>query len=88
MDFRFNVSSMTRQSRISRYRILNNILQVQPMGYDYQSLVSEMRDGLNSLKRDVKATGSGECPTCLSTTMFLLFIGIQMIILLVYSLYR
>ncbi|EZA56617.1 Protein ERGIC-53 [Ooceraea biroi] len=62
--------------------------QVQPMGYDYQSLVSEVRDGLNALKKDVKSVGSADCPNCLTTTMFLLFIGIQMIILLVYSLYR
>ncbi|KAG7189018.1 hypothetical protein KM043_008611 [Ampulex compressa] len=70
--------------------------QVQPMGYDYQSLVSEMRDGLNSLKKDIglanaKLGGGGtDCPTanCLTTTMFLLFVAVQMIILLVYSMYR
>lgn len=72
--------------------------QVQPMGYDYQSLVSEMRDGLNQVKRDVaqtyaKLTGSGApvaCPTtsCLTTTMFLTFLAIQMVILLGYSIYK
>ncbi|XP_076241591.1 lectin, mannose binding protein ergic53 [Calliopsis andreniformis] len=81
--------------------ILNNqarapTAQVQQMGYDYHSLVSEMRDGLNTLKRDIgqistkSNTGGIECPTtnCLTTTMFLLFIAIQMIILLAYSMYR
>ncbi|XP_012540603.1 protein ERGIC-53 [Monomorium pharaonis] len=73
--------------------ILNNqarapTAQVQPMGYDYQSFMTEMRDGLNTLKKDFKTTGSVDCPNCLTTTMFLLFIGVQMIILLVYSLYR
>lgn len=61
------------------------------MGYDYQSLISEMRDGLNTLKRDIRqANTGGDCPTpnCLTTTMFLLFVAIQMIILLAYSLYR
>lgn len=64
------------------------------MGYDYQSVISEMRDGLNTLKRDMRQSntenGNAGCPTvnCLTTTIFLLFVGIQMIILLAYSLYR
>jgi len=58
------------------------------MGYDYQSFMSEVRDAINTLKKDVKNMGSADCPNCLTTTMFLLFIGLQMIILLVYSLYR
>ncbi|XP_012221854.1 protein ERGIC-53 [Linepithema humile] len=73
--------------------ILNNqarapTAQVQPMGYDYQSFISEMRDGLNTLKKDIKNTDSGDCPSCLTTTMFLLFIGLQMILLFAYSFYR
>ncbi|XP_012343117.1 LOW QUALITY PROTEIN: protein ERGIC-53 [Apis florea] len=70
--------------------------QVQQMGYDYHSLISEMRDGLNTLKRDITQlntkinSGGTDCPTtnCLTTTMFLLFVAIQMIILLAYSTYR
>lgn len=58
------------------------------MGYDYQTFMTEMRDGLNTLKKDVKITGNADCPNCLTTTIFLLFVAIQMIILLVYSLYR
>ena len=81
--------------------ILNNqarapTAQVQQMGYDSQSLISEMRDGLNALKRDIGQmgaklnTGTVDCPTtnCLTTTMFLMFVGVQMIILLAYSVYR
>lgn len=62
------------------------------MGYDYHSLISEMRDGLNELKRDKRdiKIDAGSCPTqnCLTTTMFLLFISIQMALLLAYSLYK
>lgn len=69
---------------------------MQPMGYDYHSLISEMRDGLNTLKRDITQistkvnNGGTDCPTtsCLTTTMFLLFVAVQMIILLGYSMYR
>ncbi|KAL0117531.1 hypothetical protein PUN28_010387 [Cardiocondyla obscurior] len=71
--------------------ILNNQARAptaQPMGYDYQAFMTEVRDGLNSLKKDVKTTGSADCPNCLTTSMFLLFMAVQMIILLVYSLYR
>lgn len=72
--------------------------QVQPIGYDYQSLISEMRDGLNQVKRDVaqaygKINSAGPtvaCPTgnCLTTSMFIVFLIIQMIILIGYNLYR
>lgn len=79
--------------------ILNNqarqpTAQVQPLGYDYQSLISEMRDGLNQIKRDVSQNGKvnspGGCPTtsCLTTTMFLIFLAVQMVILLGYNIYR
>lgn len=80
--------------------ILNNqarqpTAQVQPMGYDYQSLISEMRDGLNQIKRDVshnsKTGGNvGDCPSgnCLTTTMFLVFLAVQMFILLGYNMYK
>lgn len=72
--------------------ILNNqarapTAQVQPMGHEHQSLMLEIRDGVNILKKD-RLTGSADCPNCLSVSMFLLFIAIQMIILLVYSIYR
>ncbi|XP_012257383.2 protein ERGIC-53 [Athalia rosae] len=81
--------------------ILNNqarapTAQVQPMGYDYQSLISEMRDGLNTVKRDIEQThvkldmGNKDCRTgnCLSTTLFFIFFAVQLVILLGYNIYR
>ncbi|XP_076230103.1 lectin, mannose binding protein ergic53 isoform X1 [Nomia melanderi] len=78
--------------------ILNNqarapTAQVQQMGYNYDSIISEIRDGLNTLKKEigqVNSKGCSDCPTtnCLTTTMFLLFVAIQMVILLAYSMYR
>ncbi|KAK0175762.1 hypothetical protein PV327_009488 [Microctonus hyperodae] len=72
--------------------------QVQPMGYDYQSLISEMRDTLNQVKRDIaqsytKIGGDGQtgnCPTinCLNTTVFLMLLIVQMIIMIGYNIYR
>lgn len=75
--------------------VLNNqarapTAQVQPMGYDFQSFAAEVRDGLNTLKKDAKITSSSDtqCSSCLTTPIFLMFIAIQMIILFVYSIYR
>ncbi|KAL6268432.1 hypothetical protein P5V15_001568 [Pogonomyrmex californicus] len=73
--------------------ILNNqarapTAHVQPMGYDYQSFMTEMRDGLNTLKKDIKTTGNTDCPTCLSLTTFLIVFAAQMILFLGYSCYR
>nr|CAD7570517.1 unnamed protein product [Timema californicum] len=74
--------------------------QVQSVGYDMAGLINEMRDGLNTVKRDVAAAsqrlGGGAsaqtgCPpqqSCLSTTMFLVFAAVQLIIMLGYSLYK
>ncbi|XP_067003335.1 protein ERGIC-53 [Anabrus simplex] len=72
--------------------------QVQAVGYDMASFVNEMRDAVNTMKRDVAAAsqrssggGGGGCPPqqpCLTTTIFLVFVVIQLIILLGYSLYR
>jgi mannose-binding lectin 1 len=75
--------------------------QVQSVGYDMASVISEMRDGLNTVKRDVAAAsqrlssggggGVGGCPpqtACLSTTIFLLFAALQLAVILGYSLWR
>jgi len=74
--------------------------QVQSMGYDMASLISEMRDGLNTVKRDVAAASqrlgsgggpAGGCPAptaCLSTTIFLVFAALQIAVMLGYSLWR
>jgi mannose-binding lectin 1 len=72
--------------------------QVQSMGYDMASLISEMRDGLNTVKRDVAAASQrlgggalGGCPpstTCVSTTVFLLFAALQLAVIIGYSVWR
>ncbi|KAG8234608.1 hypothetical protein J437_LFUL017724 [Ladona fulva] len=68
---------------------------VQSVGgspYDFQQLSNELRDSLNSMKRDVGAMAQREgCPppaSCLSTTVFIVIIVIQLIILIGYSMYR
>ncbi|KAK4884644.1 hypothetical protein RN001_000915 [Aquatica leii] len=70
--------------------------QVQSVGYDMQSLVSEMRDGLNSVKQNVAqvsqkmGSSSSNCPnvSCVSVTSVLIISVVQLVILLGYSIYR
>lgn len=84
--------------------ILNNqarqpTAQVQAVGYDMQSLVSEMRDGMNHLKLNIAAAQKGaggggaaiqDCPnvSCVSLTTLLVVVAGQLVLMLVYSLYR
>lgn len=69
--------------------------QVQSVGYDMQSLVSEMRDGLNHVKQNVaqvsqKIGGSSTtCNTsCVSLSALLVISVVHLLILLGYSIYR
>ena len=97
--------TLTQEIHVRSDSILQNqarqpTAQVQSVGYDMASLVSEMRDGLNTVKRDVAAASqrlsggalpAGGCPpqtNCLSTTIFLVFAVVQLIVILGYSLWR
>lgn len=60
------------------------------------SLVNEMRDGINQVKQSLASSfqrvpgsqSQTSCPPCLSTTTFVVFLVIQLIIMLGYSIYR
>jgi len=89
----------TRSDSILQNQARQPTAQVQSMGYDMASLISEMRDGLNTVKRDVAAASQrlggggapGGCPpptACLSTTVFLVFAAVQLAVILGYSLWR
>lgn len=70
----------------------------QPLGYDVQNSLNEVKDGLNAIKRDISATAqrlatqqpATSCPTnqCLSTTIFAVFMIIQIVIMIGYFIYR
>lgn len=79
--------------------ILNNqarqpTAQVQSVGYDMQSLISEMRDGLNNLKQSISQPQRGapvpECPrvSCVSLTTLLIVVTVQLVVMLGYSMYK
>ena len=66
--------------------------------YDSQQLAAELRDGLNTVKRDVAAAAqrltsqpAANCPAsigCVSITVFVTVALLQMVVLLGYSMYR
>lgn len=71
----------------------------QPIGYDHvQNSMNEVRESLNSIKRDISATAQRlaaqpvtNCPNsqpCLSTTVFAVFMVIHIVILIGYFIYR
>jgi mannose-binding lectin 1 len=74
--------------------------QIHGAGYDVQSLIVEMRNGLNEVKQNVVNVGHKlnqptaqaniKCPTqsCLGTTTFLVGIVIHLLIMIVYNIYR
>lgn len=67
-------------------------------GYDMHSLVSEMRDGLNTVKQGVQGVQArinqpqplNGCPTvkCVGLTPFLIAISVQLLIILGYNIYK
>jgi len=72
--------------------------QVQSVGYDMVSLVNELRDGINTVKRDAAATAqkltspppAAGCPTtsCVSLPIFIFVAIAQLACFIGYSLYR
>ncbi|XP_023226933.1 protein ERGIC-53-like [Centruroides sculpturatus] len=64
--------------------------------FQYQTLINEVKDGLNIVKRDVSslhAKTGGPCPampqvSCLTPTYFFIFMGLQLIIMIGYITYQ
>lgn len=72
--------------------------QIQSTGYDYQQLVSEMRDQLNQVRQGIaglgRAGGGAQaqtatgCPSCISLTAILVISAVQLTLMLAYSLFK
>ncbi|XP_065352759.1 protein ERGIC-53 [Cloeon dipterum] len=86
-----------RTSAIQQAQEKQGTAHVVGGAYDQQQLAAELRDGLNSVKRDMAAAAQRlsapppPCPTvsgCVSTTVFITVAVVQLFVLLGYSLYR
>lgn len=69
--------------------------QVQPLGYDQVSIMHEIRDSLNTIKRDTaqssqKASYSQHepCPTCATSTIVIVIAVIQALSFIAYVIYK
>ncbi|XP_026470091.1 protein ERGIC-53-like [Ctenocephalides felis] len=69
------------------------------IAYDVQALIGEMRDGMNTMKQgmaglshkmDNNPSAQVQCPTqnCVSVTIFLVAVAVQLALMLAYSLYK
>ncbi|KRT85772.1 hypothetical protein AMK59_761, partial [Oryctes borbonicus] len=91
----FVLELKTRTDTIINNQAKQPTAQVQSVGYDTQSLVSEMRDGLNNLKQNYahvvqKLTEKQACPTasCVGVTTMIVIVITQTIAFIGYSIYR
>lgn len=66
--------------------------QVQPLGYDQASIMHEIRDSLNTIKRDStqKAghTQQTSCNSCATSTIVIGIAVIQSLLFVVYVIYK
>lgn len=82
----------------SKQQVAQGTASIQPVGYDFvQNSINEIKEGLNVIKRDISITAQRlasqptSCPTvqpCLNTTVFVVFMVVQLIVLLGYFVYR
>lgn len=92
----FILELKTRADTILNNQAKQPTAQVQSVGYDTQSLISEMRDGLNHVKQNVAQVAQkidqspGGCPSvsCVSVTTLLVVTVVQLLVILGYNLYR
>lgn len=95
-DLKTQLNDLNQRTEV----LINNQKQVGGSaggGYDMHSLISEMRDGLNTVKQGVQGVQArinqpqpNGCPNtkCLGLTPFLIAIATQLVIILGYQIYR
>jgi mannose-binding lectin 1 len=66
--------------------------QIQPLGYDHVSMMHEIRDSLNTIKRDTtQKSGYAQqtaCPTCATNTFVLVVAVVQSLLFVIYAAYK
>lgn len=84
-----------RADTIINNQVKQPTAQVQSVGYDTQSLISEMRDGMNNVKQNMaqfaqKLSTPPACPSvsCVSVTTLLIITAVQLALVIGYNIYR
>ncbi|KAH8366135.1 hypothetical protein KR093_009497 [Drosophila rubida] len=75
--------------------------QIQSAGYDVQTLIAEMRDGMNQVKQGISHVGqrlgmpqasaqTAPCPTgsCVGVTLFLSVTVVQLLLVFIYNIFK
>lgn len=82
----------TKADSIIKNQVHQPTAQVQPLGYDHVSMMHEIRDSLNTIKRDAAQksgyTQQTACPTCATNTFIIVVTVVQSFLFIVYAVYK
>lgn len=80
----------SKADSIIKNQIHQPTAQVQPLGYDQVSIMHEIRDSLNTIKRDASSkTGHIQsCPACATNTIVLVAAAVQSLLFIAYVIYK
>lgn len=78
----------TKADAIIKNQVHQPTAQVQPLGFDQSSMMHEIRDSLNSIKRDTSNVQKTSCPTCASNTIVIFIAVGQTLLFIVYAIYK
>lgn len=82
----------SKADNIIKNQVHQPTAQVQPLGYDQVSMMHEIRDSLNTIKRDAtQKSGHAQqtaCPTCATNTFIVVVAVVQSLLFIVYAVYK
>lgn len=82
----------SKTDNIIKNQVHQPTAQVQPLGYDQASFMHEIRDSLNTIKRDSGQKAGyaqhSSCPTCATSTIVIVIAVVQSLLFIVYVIYK
>lgn len=93
MCFRHHVTEVhSKSDTIIKNQVHQPTAQVQPLGYDQISIMNEIRDMLNTMKRDSASKPSYvqqiACPSCATNTFIIVIATVQSLVFIIYFVYK
>lgn len=80
----------SKADNIIKNQVHQPTAQVQPLGYDQASIMHEIRDTLNTIKRDAKKADyqQSPCPSCTTNTVVFIVAVSQTLLFIIYAIYK
>lgn len=78
----------SKADNIIKNQVHQPTAQVQPLGYDQSSMMHEIRDSLNTIKRETLHAQKTSCPTCATNTVIIMIAVAQTLLFIVYIIYK